>query len=170
MKMKKVIDLYKKIQNIPYCFSLPKGPEYLLKKNKGVCSEKHLFLAKEFKKLGISVKFLLVKFDWRESSVPKKILSKRKSFFDWHLALKIKPDKKWIYLDATWDSKLKKTNLPVVENWDGKSDTKLAVKPINTIEFPFSMYGFLKTLSKKRKNKEAEFQKAFNEWLEEKRV
>lgn len=168
--MKKVIDLYKKIQNIPYCFSLPKGPEYLLKKNKGVCSEKHLFLAKELKKLKVSIKFILVKFNWRESTIPKSIISKRKNPIDWHLALKIKPNKKWIYLDATWDSKLRKTGLPVNEGWDGKSDTKLAVKAINIFEFPFSMYGFLKALSKKRKNKETEFQKAFNKWLEERRA
>lgn len=166
----KIADLYKKIQDIPYQFSLPKGPEFLLEKNKGVCSEKHLFLAKKFRELGMPVKFLLIKFDWRKLPIPKKITNKRKDPIDWHLALKIKPDKKWINLDATWDSKLENSGLPVVKNWNGKSGTDLAVKPISIIELPLFVYKFLKILIQKRKGKNTEFQEALNRWLEEKRI
>jgi hypothetical protein len=33
-------------------------------------------------------------------------------------------------VDATWDRPLKRAGFPVNEHWDGRSDTKCAVKPL----------------------------------------
>lgn len=159
---KEIIDLFERVQNIPFGFS----------KDKAVCSEKHFFLAKEFKRLGIPVKFLLVKFSWKDLPISKEVeqaVDKQKNPFHWHVALKIKPRNKWIHLDATWDLGLKESGLPVVEQWDGKSDTKLAVKPIRIIEIPFFMHGILEFIGKRVRDKHKGLQKALSKWIEQKR-
>jgi len=126
-KIKKIIELYNKVQKIPYYCLRERDPDLLLKKNKGSCSEKHLFLGKEFEKLGVPVKYLLIRFDWNDLPIPKEIIQKKKNgSAGWHLALKIKPERKWIYVDATWDPKLEKAGFPITKNWDGKSNTKFA--------------------------------------------
>ena len=48
LKIKEIIELYNRVQGIPYYCLKEREPDLLLKKNKGSCSEKHLFLGKEF--------------------------------------------------------------------------------------------------------------------------
>jgi len=95
-KIKKIIELYKKVQEIPYYCLKERDPDLLLKKNKGSCSEKHLFLGREFEKLGVPVEYLLIRFDWNDLPIPKEIIRKKENGSEgWHLDLKIKPkDKK----------------------------------------------------------------------------
>ncbi|MBU4299163.1 hypothetical protein KJ636_03915 [Patescibacteria group bacterium] len=162
-KIKEIIDLYKKVQGIPYYCLKERDPDLLIKKNKGSCSEKHLFLGKEFEKLRIPVKYLLLKFSWNDLPIPKEIIKKNGSPVGWHLALKIKPKNKWIYVDATWDPKLEKAGFPVAKNWNGKSDTKFAFPPKEMIEL------------KKRPPKQVKrpenrnFYSVLNKWLESQR-
>lgn len=163
-KIEKIIDLYKKVQEIPYYCLKERDPDLLLKKNKGSCSEKHLFLGKEFEKLGISVKYLLIKFDWNDLPILKEIINKKPDGPEgWHLALRIKPKDRWIYVDATWDPKLEKAGFPVIKNWDGNSDTKPAFPPKEIIELE-------KAPPKQIKRPEnRKFYEALNKWLELKR-
>jgi|WetSurMetagenome_2_1015567.scaffolds.fasta_scaffold834809_2 hypothetical protein len=167
LKIKKIIDLYNKVQKIPYYCFKERDPDLLLEKNRGSCVEKNLFLGKEFKKLGISVKYVLIKFNWNDLPIPEKIIKKlqtggfRNFFSTWHLALKIKIDRKWVFVDATWDPELEKAGFPVVMNWDGKSDTKLAVIPKKIIELMIKPPKiFIKKLGSE------EFFEALNKWLE----
>lgn len=135
LKINENIELYNKVQKIPYYWLKEMDPDLLLKKNKGSCSEKHLFLGKEFEKLGIPVKYLLIRFDWNDLPIPKEIINKKENGSGgWHLALKIKLKDKWIYVDATWDLKLEKAGFPVTKDWDGKSNTKFAFPPKEIIE------------------------------------
>jgi hypothetical protein len=161
-KIEKIVELYNKVQKIPYYYLKERDPDLLLIKNKGSCYEKHLYLAKEFKKLGIPVKYLLIKFDWNELPIPKEIIQKRDSSIGLHLALKIKVERKWIYVDATWDPDLEAIGFPVTKNWDGKSDTKFAVPPKEIIEYE-------ELPAEKGKIKNLEFFDALNEWLETQR-
>ena len=165
LKIKKIVELYNRVQRIPYYCLKKRDPDLLLKKNKGSCSEKHLFLGKEFKKLGVPVKYLLVRFDWNDLPMPKEIIDKREDGSEgWHLALKIKPKNKWIVVDATWDPKLGKAGFPMTKNWDGKSDTKLAFPPKEIIELE-------KAPPKQVKRYEnREFHEALNKWLESQRL
>lgn len=166
-ELKEIIDLYNKVQKIPYFAFKERDPDLLFEKNKGSCIEKNLFLGEEFKKLGIPVKYLLIKFDWNDLPIPKEIIKKLKTdgftniLSNWHLALKIKIDGKWIFVDATWDPGLEKTGFPVTRNWDGKSDTKLAVIPKRiiglTIKPPKILF---------KKLGDEEFFEALNKWLE----
>jgi len=163
-KIKKIIELYNKVQKIPYYCLRERDPDLLLKKNKGSCSEKHLFLGKEFEKLGVPVKYLLIRFDWNDLPIPKEIIQKKKNgSAGWHLALKIKPERKWIYVDATWDPKLEKAGFPVTKNWGGKSDTKFAFPPKEIIELEKAPPKQVKRLENR------EFYQALNQWLESER-
>ena len=163
-KIKEIIELYKKVQEIPYYCLKERDPDLLLKKNKGSCSEKHLFLGREFEKLGVPVKYLLIRFDWNDLPIPKEIIQKKKNgSAGWHLALKIKPERKWIYVDATWDPKLEKAGFPITKNWDGKSNTKFAFPPKEIIELEKAPPKQIKRLENQ------EFYEALNKWLELKR-
>jgi len=151
-----------------------RDPDLLLEKNKGSCTEKHLFLGKEFKKLGVPVRYLLIKFDWNDLPIPKGIISQKEgSSVSWHSALKIKPKDKWIYVDATWDPKLAKAGFPVTKNWDGNSDTKLAVPPKKIIELrikpPRTLTKCYFWISKRERLDNRQFYEALNKWLEFKR-
>lgn len=165
LKTNKIIELYNRVQRIPYYCLKERDPDLLLKKNKGSCSEKHLFLGKEFKKLGIPVKYLLIRFDWNDLPIPKEIIRKKIDGPEgWHLALKIKPREKWIYVDATWDSALGKAGFPVTKNWRGLSDTKLAFPPKEIVELEKAPPKQVKRYERK------EFYEALNQWLELKRL
>lgn len=149
------------VQRIPYYCLKERDPDLLLKKQKGSCSEKHLFLGKEFKKLGIPVTHLLIRFDWNDLLIPREIINKKEDGpVGWHLALKIKPKDKWIYVDATWDPKLKKAGFPTTKNWDGKSDTKFAFPLKEIIELKKAPPKQVKRLENR------EFYDALNKWLE----
>ncbi|MDI6883277.1 MAG: hypothetical protein QMC93_02260 [Patescibacteria group bacterium] len=164
LKIEKIIELYNRVQRIPYFCLKERDPDLLLKKNKGSCSEKHLFLGTEFKKLGVPVKYLLIRFDWNDLPIPKEIISKKENGpIGWHLALKIKPKQKWIYVDATWDPKLEKAGFPITKNWSGSTDTKFAVPPKEIVELE-------KAPPKQIKRPEnREFYEALNKWLESQR-
>ena len=161
LKIKEIVELYNKIQKIPYYCLEERDPDLLIKKNKGSCSEKHLFLGKEFKKLGAPVKYLLIKFDWNDLPIPKEIISKKEDGSEgWHLALKIKPKNKWVYVDATWDPKLEKAGFAITKNWSGLSDTKFAFLPKEIIELKKTPPKQIKRLENR------EFYKILNKWLE----
>lgn len=162
-KIKKIVELYKKVQRVPYYCLDKRDPDLLLKKNKGSCSEKHLYLGKEFQKLGIPVKYLLIEFDWRDLPIPQEIIKKKDSPIGWHLALKIRPDKKWILVDATWDTKLKKAGFPVTEKWQGKTNTKFAFLPKQIIELKKAPPEQIKRPENRK------FYNALNGWLEKQR-
>jgi hypothetical protein len=104
----------------------------------------------------------MIKFDWNDLPIPKEIIQKRDSSIGLHLALKIKVERKWIYVDATWDPDLEAIGFPVTKNWDGKSDTKFAVPPQEIIEYE-------ELPAEKGKIKNLEFFDALNEWLEAQR-
>lgn len=155
----KITELYNKVQGIPYYCLKERDPDLLLKKQKGSCSEKHLFLGKELEKMGIPVKYLLIKFDWNALPIPKEIIKKNDSPIGWHLALKIKNKNKWTYIDATWDPKLEKAGFPITRNWNGKSDTKFAFPPKKIIELKRKPPKQVKRLDNRK------FYSALNKWL-----
>lgn len=160
---KKIIKLYKKVQALPLYYLKKRDPNLLLKKNKGSCSEKHLFLGGELEKLGVPVKYVLVKFDWHDLPIPKEIIKKKDSSLGWHLALKIKVKDKWILVDATWDPGLEKAGFPVTKNWDGRLDTKPAVPAKEIKELKTRPPEQVKRLENR------EFYEALNQWLEKQR-
>lgn len=123
-----------------------------------------MFLGKELKRLGIPVRYVLIKFDWNDLPIPKEIIKKKDDSEGCHLALKINVGNKWVFVDATWDPKLGKAGFPVTGKWDGKSDTKLAVPPKEIIESDE------KPPTQTIVTKDIEFFKSLNKWLSLQRI
>lgn len=128
----RVVSLYKKIQKIPFYCLQKRDPNKLFEVKKGSCFEKNVYLGRAYEKLGIPVKYLEMKFNWEDLPIPPRILKKyRGNKTGLHLALEIKLNDKWLKVDATWDPLLGKGGFPITKRWDGKSNTKLAVKPLS---------------------------------------
>ena len=80
-----------------------------------------------------------------------------------HVYLEVynKEQARWMTVDATWDRGLA-SRLPVSE-WDGRSDTTLAVKPTESLKPIESQEEFDKLFAD---NHDGEFGEALNKWLE----
>jgi len=119
---KKVISYFYFVRDIPYKIPTSiKEPDYC-------CSGKHEILFDLLKFLNLQARYRVCIFLWSSLNLPlelKKIPHKNDCT---HTYLEIKIKDKWKILDATWDIGLKKVFQ--INEWDGKSDTKIAVEPI----------------------------------------
>jgi len=103
--------------------------------------------------------------------LPEKVTSVQHNDNSTHVWLEVFLTDEWIIVDATWDSGLK--NIFHVNEWDGKSNTKPAVKPIDIFN-PQKSADIMNNeneediLNDLKINRE--FYKTFNNWLEEQRV
>ncbi len=157
-KIKKIIDLFEKVQALPYFFLERRDSRKLFEKKKGCCAEKVVWLGGKLKEISIPVKYYLIEFKWEELPIPDYIIRLRKKGYSYHLALKVKVKNKWIWVDPTWDPRLEKAGFPVTKNWDGESNTKLAVKTIKVKRFEPKESSIIKL---------EEFHISFNRYLEE---
>lgn len=130
------ISVYTHIRDIRYAI-IPEfrdpvlGPCGMLETGQGSCIPKHFLLGLFFEKLKIPVKYATYLFKWDDPSI-KYPVDLRKIVdalpIGTHLACKAFIGGRWVLVDATWDSPLKRAGFPVNENWDGESNTKNAVK------------------------------------------
>ena len=86
-----------------------------------------------------------------------------------HTYLEIKTNNRWEVLDVTWDVGL--ARVFHINDWDGKSNTEIAVKPIKIFS-PQKSEEILKNFEKKENiikdlKMNGKFYEAFNNWLEE---
>lgn len=134
-----MVNIFDKIRDIPYYvitehLDLEKGPQGMLEENKGSCTPKHYLLGMMYRELGVSVRYHTYSFMWRGLDVdyPEVLRDLAKKIpVTYHLACEALIGGEWVLLDATWDRGLKGTGFPVNDSWDGRSDTILAVKPID---------------------------------------
>ena len=174
------ISIFNHVRDIPYVI-IPRmrnnldGPRMLLKEMRGSCSPKHFLLGRMFQMLGLEVRYVTYPFLYSEmgAGYPQDLEGlAQKMPIEYHLACKCFVDGKWILVDATWDPPLKKAGFPVNESWDGKSDTLLAIKPIDQIEHNSAQGRDALVGDKKsawRENEkvlELKFIQKLNEWLE----
>jgi hypothetical protein len=179
-ELKKRISVFNRIRDIPYAI-IPQmrnsldGPRMLLKEMRGSCSPKHFLLGRMFQMLDLKVRYVTYPFLYSElgTGYPKELadLAARMPI-EYHLACKCFIDGRWVLVDATWDPPLGKAGFPINETWDGKSDTLLAVKPMDVIEHNNAKGRDALVSDKKstwRENEKAlelEFIQKLNEWLE----
>lgn len=135
---KQIIVLFEKVRDIPYGEIGSRDPYDVYKNNKGTCSGKHELLKELYQELGIKTKDFIAMHRFKDLKVDfpdniKEILY-RSDIVDPHNFFKINSNSKWITIDITWDMPLNKFGFPVNKNWDGKSDMKICVVPINVIE------------------------------------
>jgi len=161
-----IIKEFEKVRDIPYRIPLfPEEPDEC-------CTGKAEMLFKVFKKGGYEARYRLCTFRWNSLNLPKEIQKVPHDDNSSHTYLEIKIDEQWKVIDATWDSKLK--DIFNANEWDGKSDTEIAVNCIECLS-PEESLEYIKhiltpeaiifDLKVNRK-----FYKAFNEWLEMKRA
>ena len=134
-KNRELIRLFKRVQNIPYFLFGHRDSKKLFKLKKGCCAEKAIWLGTKLKEMDIPVKYYRIEFKWEDLPIPKEIIKLKKKGLARHLALKAKVNNKWIWIDPTWDPGLEKGGFPVTKNWKGKTNTKLAVKPLKIEKF-----------------------------------
>lgn len=135
------IKMYNYIKEIPYGIIAvkeqeQKGAVEILEKNIGSCTPKHLLLGMLFEHLNIPVHYVSFKFNWNDPRInyPNHLKIQVENLpYDYHFACKALLNGKWILIDATWDSPLKKMGYPVNENWNGISDTANAVIPMDEV-------------------------------------
>jgi len=175
------ISIYQHIRDIPYAIVAelrdPKtGPSDMVRMNKGSCVPKHYLMALMMNELGLPVKYATYLFNWNDPAIryPPALRKVAKNMpITAHLAIKVNIDGKWCLVDATYDLPLKKAGFPVNELWDGISDTKNAVMPIEEVVHE-SLQERLTFAGKrvgeytdKERSSYAEFTKKLNYWLEE---
>jgi hypothetical protein len=129
----KIIRLFEKVRDIPYGDIGSRDAGDIFRQNKGTCSGKHELLKELYREIGVQVKDFLVLHRFRDMPVnyPTEIreILNRSDIPDPHNFIKIRAGGKWVIVEATWDKALKKLGFIVNENWDGKSDMKIAVAP-----------------------------------------
>lgn len=159
-----LISIFNSIRDIP--FRIPLSLE-----DKSIdCLTKHKMLFDALTNAGHKARFRICSFLWSDQKIPKEILAIPHDDKCEHLYLEISLNNEWITLDATWDQKLK--NIMPTSEWDGKTNTKLAVTPIEIyppdegreVVHSASEEAFLEDIRKSGK-----FYEALNNWLEENR-
>lgn len=156
-----IVQIFNSIRDIPYRIPLSWEDKSL------DCIGKHNRLAEALSEKGYKVRLRTCTFRWSDLNIPEKILKIPHKDECKHLFLEMFIDNKWITLDVTWDSDLR--NILKVNEWDGASDTEIAVKPIKIFS-PSEIHTETKESFQKDMQESGAFYKAFNEWLEEART
>ena len=135
------------------------------------CVAKPEILERMLQTLGLDCRHRITKFRWKDLEPPKDVLDLEHEEPETHEYLEVKlPEKnEWVEVDPTWDSRIQHENFPTL-NWDGKTGTGLAVEPVETLSVEESKE-FIKqdsTEEARRQyfNKNREFFRAMNKWLE----
>ena len=137
------ISIFEKIRDIPYhidaeLFDLGTGPVRMLEENVGTCTPKHNLLGAMFERLGLRVKYCSYPFHWKDTNITygKELQEQIKTLpVTYHLACKVLINDKWVLVDATWDKGLLGSGIPVNTDWDGLSNTILAVKLLEEFDY-----------------------------------
>ena len=174
------INIFEKVRDIPYfidptLWDFDEGPSKMLRLGKGSCTPKHYLLGRMFQKMGLEVEYCTYPFKWNEMDVkyPDEIKTMAEGLpATYHLACKISVEGSWVLVDATWDTALLEIGFPVNVMWDGRSDTRLAVKARDEFSYSdprerdiifkadMSVYGLSEKLQLSR------FSIALNKWID----
>ena len=125
LKSKILVELFKKVQKIPYQISKFVKEEINENIKRGDCRHKSELLFQLLNKNNFEAKKLKVVFNWQDLPIPEEMLSSlKKSGTVWdHDSLTVKINNEWIKVDCTWNPELRSKGFPITEYWDGKSDT-----------------------------------------------
>jgi hypothetical protein len=135
-----LISVFEHIRDIPYSLAVPMtdpatAPEQVLELGKGSCGPKHYLLAEMYRRLGFDVVYATFSFLWDDPDLQYPPELRRLATglpVSYHLACRVKIANRWVLVDATWDRPLNRVGFPVNKQWDGRSDTRCAVKPLRS--------------------------------------
>lgn len=165
------VNIYERIRDIPYA-AIPEiadSKRYveILNLGKGSCTPKHLLLGDMYQRLGMQVLYVVYPFRWDEVEIdypPQLLRLARELPLSHHLACKVDIDGELILVDATLDPALKRLGLPVNEEWDGISNTLLAINPCGEEQIYHPAEASL--LQAQHDEKSLVFYSELNRWLE----
>ncbi|MDY6793893.1 MAG: hypothetical protein SWK76_01230 [Actinomycetota bacterium] len=152
------------------------GPALILEAGRGSCTPKHYLLFEMFRLLEIPVQLATYPFYWDDPDVAYPLALKalaEKAPLEYHLACKAHLDGEWVLVDATFDPPLRGMGFPVNTSWDGVSDTRNAVKPldeilhVNTVERADFVNRVKGMYTEEEQRAMDEFVEALNAWCEE---
>ena len=132
--------IYQKIRDIPYAVipELVDAARYaeILKLQRGSCTPKHFLLGNMFQRLGMLVLYAVYPYRWDEGwdemdfDYPSHLRKMAEEMpISHHLACRVDIDGELVLVDATLDPALARLGLPVNQEWDGVSDTRLPMNP-----------------------------------------
>lgn len=158
-----MISVFQHIRDIPYSLAAtgPHGTnadERILAAGRGSCGPKHHLLAEMYRRLGIDVIFATFPFIWNDPDLkyPSRLRDLATGLpVAYHLACRARIDNRWVLIDATWDRSLKPGGFPINDHWDGRADTRCAVKPLRSA----TRTAFCHTVTNEpcRNNRDAEY-------------
>jgi len=157
-----IIKEFEKVRDIPYRIALSPS------ETSNDCLGKANLLFKIFEKYGYKVRYRICKIKWINLNLPNEITKIPHDDNCSHAYLEVEIDEDWKIIDPTWDKGLK--NIFLINEWDGKSNTKLAIPSIETLtpEESLKHLKYITTLEgiESDLKENGEFYKAFNDWLE----
>lgn len=166
------ISIYEKIRDIPYAVipELVDATRYaeILRYNRGSCTPKHFLLGSMFQRLGIMVLYIVYPFRWEEGAIhyPPRLKRMAESMpTSYHLTCLVDIDGGLTVVDATLDPGLKILGVPVNEEWDGTSNTRLPIEPCGEEEIYHPSEAYL-TPPRHYDQKSLNFYREFNRWLD----
>lgn len=155
-----LVSAFKSVRDIPYKIPLNYEEE------DNCCSGKSSKLFDILKINGYKVRYRVCVFLWDDIPLPEDVKKVPHDKDCTHTYVEIFLEGRWKVVDPTWDNGLK--NIFHINEWDGKSDTEIAVIPIKI----FTPLKSLSIVSDQTKevidddlNRNREFYKALNEWL-----
>jgi hypothetical protein len=157
--------IFETVRDIPYKIPLS------LDEEDTCCSGKHKLLKDLLTKQGFKVRYRVCSFVWSSMNLPDKVSRIPHDENSQHIWLEVLIDNRWVTVDATWDIGIKK--IFHVNEWDGQSDTEIAVQPLEVFT-PERSASIIENesdediLNDLRINKD--FYEAFNNWLAEQRI
>lgn len=161
-----IVEEFKKIRDIPYRIPLSPG------ESDDCCSGKSVRLFNLLRDASYNVRYRVCSFRWSDMKLPTKVQDIPHEGESTHSYLEVKIRNEWIAVDATWDKGLK--DVFEINEWDGKSNTKVAV-PVRecftldkSAEYMKESNSSEAILDDLRKN--GRFYGAFNNWLAEIRI
>lgn len=155
-----IIETFKTIRDIPYRIPLT------LNEEDKCCDGKHIMLKNLLEELGLKVRYRVCSFLWSSVNLPNEVLNIFHDNLSSHVWLEVLINDKWLIIDATWDIGIK--NIFPINEWDGKSNTKIAVNPLK-LYTPQESARIMNNSNDEeiildlKRNKS--FYKAFNDWL-----
>jgi hypothetical protein len=160
-----IIQIFSQIRDVPYRIPLSRNDA------DDCCNGKTIKLKKMFEEAGYEARYAVCEFCWSDLDLPKEILDIPHQDLSTHVYLEANIDGNWVILDPSWDKGL--SGILPVNNWNGRSDTTIAVKPTKVYDPEKSAE--IMAESEKGQGLEGElnvsggFFKAFNEYLEKNR-
>ena len=165
------LNIFHRIREIPYAVvpEINDANKYMemLTLNKGSCTPKHLLLGNMYERLGMFVLYSIYPFRWDEVEIDYPPQLKRLAEdvpTSYHLACRVDIGAKLTLVDATVDTALKVLGLPVNDDWDGVSDTRLPITPCGEEQLYHPIEAEL--MQARYDEKALKFYSEMNHWLE----